>query len=286
MMVLGNSALFRRVAIIGVGLIGGSLGKALREKKVAREVIGVSRRKEALEAAVRLGAIDHGTQDITQAVAGADLVVLAAPVNTIAALFELIAPHLRRGCIVTDVGSAKEAITFAAQAALQSPMMFVGSHPIAGSEKKGVEHASADLFEGSVCVMTPLDETHRGAVDRVRKLWTAVGANVKMMPAADHDKAMAYVSHLPHLVAYSLMSSIPDQYLSLSGSGLRDTTRVALSTPELWSDICMANSRNIVKVIDEFTADLSLLRRAVMESDEKALAAHFKKANSKRERLS
>lgn len=285
-MVMGNSLLFRKVAIIGVGLIGGSLGKAMKKKRLAKEIYGVSRRKEALEEAVKSASVDYGTHDIKKAVVNADLVVLAAPVNTVSAMFELIAPHLRRGCIVTDVGSVKMSIVAAAQAALPNPMFFVGSHPIAGSEKKGVEHASAELFEGSTCIMTPVDETHRAAVDRVRKLWLAVGADVKLMSPSDHDKALAYVSHLPHMLAYTLMSSIPENYLMFGAQGLKDMTRIASSSPEMWNDICLANSKNIVKVIDEFTANLSVLRRAVMECDEKVLVSEFKKANMKRGKLS
>lgn len=281
-MVLGHSFLFRKAAIIGVGLIGGSLGKAMKKKQLAREICGVSRRKEALEEAVKSGSIDHGTHDIKKAVVNADLVVLAAPVNTVSAMFELIAPHLRRGCVVTDVGSVKSSITASALSALPNPSFFVGSHPIAGSEKRGVEHSSAELFEGALCILTPVEQTHRAAVDRVKRLWTAVGAVVKVMPPSDHDKALSYVSHLPHLLAYALMNSIPDQYAGIGAQGLKDMTRIASSSPEVWNDICLANSKNIVKAIDEFTAVLSVLRRAVMEFDEKTLVNEFKKANLKR----
>ncbi len=284
-MVLGNSYLFRKVAIIGVGLIGGSLGKAMKVHHLAKEIHGVSRRKEALDEAIKSGAIDEGTHDLKKAVTNADLVVMSVPVNAVSSMFELIAPHLRRNCIVTDVGSVKAPIVAAAQDALPNPLMFVGSHPIAGSEKRGVEHSTAELFHGALCIMTPVEETHRAVVDRVKRLWTAVGAHVTMMAPSDHDKALAYVSHLPHVIAYALATSIPDQYLPLSAQGLKDTTRVALSSPEVWNDICLANSKNMVKVIDEFTANLSILRKAIMEFDDKMLMNEFKKANVKREKL-
>ncbi|MEW5894378.1 MAG: prephenate dehydrogenase/arogenate dehydrogenase family protein [Candidatus Omnitrophota bacterium] len=284
-MALGYQFLFKKVAIIGVGLIGGSLGKALKKHKMVKEICGVSRRKEALIEGVKDQAIDYGTQDIQKAVVNADLVVLATPVNVLASMFESIAPFVRRGCIVTDVGSTKVSIVNTAHEALQTPSMFVGSHPLAGSEKRGVEYASAELFEGSTCIMTPVAETHRAAVDRVRRMWTGIGAQVKIMSPGEHDEILAYISHLPHIIAYNLISSIPENHLALAAQGLKDTTRVASSSPEVWSEICLANSRNIIKVLDEFVGNLSLLRKAVSEGDEKALIAELTKAKTKRDKI-
>jgi prephenate dehydrogenase len=281
----GNSFLFRKVTILGVGLIGGSLGRALKKHKLAGEIFGVSRRKEALIAAVKSCAIDHGTQDIHKAVANADLVVLATPVNTVAVMFELIAPHIKRGCIVMDVGSTKATIVAAAQQKLPNPSMFVGAHPLTGSEKRGVENAVDDLFAGSLCVMTPVEGTHRSAVDRVKRMWEALGAQVKMMSPEDHDTAVTYVSHLPHIAAFALIGAIPESNLPMAAQGLKDTTRIASSSPEIWSDICLANAKNIVKAIDEFVGVLSVFRKAISEEDEKSLLNELKKSKLKRDKV-
>jgi len=281
-----ESFLFRKVAILGVGLIGGSLGKALKKHKLAKEIFGVSRRKEALSIAVKSCAIDHGTHDIKKAVVNADLVVMATPVNVVSSMFKLIGPHLKRGCIVTDVGSTKMSIVTAAQEVLSNPAMFVGSHPLAGSEKRGVEFATEDLFKGSICIMTPVESTHRVTVDKVKRMWTAVGAQVKTVLPDEHDQMLAYISHLPHLAAYALMSSVPESYLSFAAQGLKDTTRIAASSPEVWSSICMANSENLIKVIDEYVGNLSNLRKAIVDVDGKALTGELKRAKIKRDKMS
>ncbi len=282
---LGNSLLFRKVAIIGVGLIGGSLGKALKKHNLAKEIIGYSRRKEALTYAVKEKAIDHGTHDVKRAVDNADLVVLATPVSVVPAMLAAIAPHLKKSCIITDVGSTKVSIVAAAHQTLQNPSMFVGSHPLAGSEKKGVEFSLESLFEESICIMTPLDETNRSAVDRLKKMWTVVGAQVKVLSPEEHDKTLAYVSHLPHVLAYALMGIINPDILPYGSNGLKDTTRIAASTPQVWSDICFANARNIIGAMDDLVHGLATIRRAISEADEKTLSEYFKNAKANRDKL-
>lgn len=284
-MVLGRSFLFRKVAIIGVGLIGGSLGQALKKHKLAKEVLGVSRRKETLVQAVKMNAIDHGSHDIKRAVVNADLVVLATPVSIVNAMFETIAPHIKKNCIITDVGSTKVSIVADAQKTLPNPAMFVGSHPVAGSEKKGVEYSNPELFAKMNCIMTPTSDTHRHAVDRVKKMWSTMGAQVKIMSPEEHDQILAYVSHLPHLVAYALMSTIPDERLPFGAQGLKDTTRIAASNPEVWRDICFANARNIINAIDECAENLGRLRKAITDKDEKILMNELKNAKKKRDKL-
>ncbi len=282
---LGNSLLFRKVAIIGVGLIGGSLGKALKKKGLAKEVVGSSRRKEALAQAVKDQAIDVGTHDVKKAVVNADLVVLATPVSVVPAMLSMIAPLLKKSCIVTDVGSTKVSIVTAAHQALQNPSMFVGSHPLAGSEKKGVEFSSDALFQNSTCIVTPLDETNRSALDRVKRMWAAIGAEVKILSPEEHDKTLAYVSHLPHITAYTLMGIMKQDILQYGAGGLKDTTRIAASTPQVWSDICFANGRNIIDAIDDFVHGLSTIRKAISESDEKSLLECFKEGKANRDKL-
>ncbi len=281
-----RSYLFRKVTIIGIGLIGGSLGKAIKKHKLAREVIGVAQQQSTLTLAIKNQVIDHGYLDVKKAVVNADLVVLATPVSIITGILSMIGPHLRRNCIVTDVGSSKLSIVHAAQQHLPSASFFVGSHPLAGSEKRGVQHAQEDLFNGSVCIMTPTEETHRVARDRVKLLWTKLGCQVKLLSPEEHDKILAYISHLPHLMAYALMEAIPSEYLPYAAQGLKDTTRIASSSPQMWTDICMGNSKNLIRALDELVKNLSALRKAVSSHNQRELTEHFQAAKQKRDGIS
>ena len=277
--------LFRKVTIIGVGLIGGSLAKAIKKHRLAREIVGLSQGHQTLATALKEGIIDQGYHDVSKAVANADLVVLAAPVGIITGMLSLIGPHLRRGCIVTDVGSSKAAITKAAQKNLPQHVFFVGSHPLAGSEKAGIAHASAELFDNAACIMTPTDATHRMAKERVKLLWTKVGANVKFMSPEEHDKIFGYVSHLPHMVAFAMMETIPADLVPYAAQGLKDATRIAASSPQMWNDICLSNKRNIINALDEVVKNLSVIRKAISTDDQKTLLNLLKNAKTKRDSL-
>ena len=282
---IGRSHLFRRVTIVGIGLMGGSLGLAIKKYGLAREVIGLSQSQSSLMEAEKMGAIDKGMTDIKKAVQNVDLVVLATPVDDIIKLFDMINPYLRRGTIVTDVGSTKTEILDAAQKTLNFSYNFVGSHPLVGSEKKGVESARADLFEGAICIMTWHAKTSNQAKERVKQLWAKVGASVKSLSPEEHDETLAYISHVPHLIAYALLDSIPAKYLPLASGGLKDTTRIAGSSPQVWKDISLSNSKNMVKALDEFVQRLKLLRQAMAERDEKILLDMFTKAKEKRDSI-
>lgn len=285
-MITLRPTLFRKVAIIGVGLIGGSLAKALKKNRLAKEVVGVGQNQQTLAHAVKEGVIDQAFPDATKAVVNADLVVLAAPVGAILAMIPQIASHLRRGCVVTDVGSSKAAIVAAAHKHFPPHVFFVGSHPIAGSEKSGVSHASAELFEKAACLMTPLEATHRMAKERVKLMWTKVGANVKFVSPDEHDKILGYVSHLPHVIAFSLMETIPSECVSYAAQGLKDTTRIAASSPQMWNDICVSNKHNVIQAIDEIVKNLSVIRRSISTDDQKTLLNLLKNAKTKRESIS
>ncbi len=285
MIVTLRPTLFRKVTIIGIGLIGGSLAKALRQNKLAKEIVGVSQSQQTLSTALKEGIIDQGYHDVSKAVANADLVVLAVPVGIITGMLSSIGPHLRRGCIVTDVGSSKQLIVAAAQKYLPQNVFFVGSHPLAGSEKAGVQHASAELFQNATCVMTPTDTTHRIAKERVKLLWAKVGSHVKFMAPDEHDKILGYVSHLPHVIAYGLMETIPQEFLAYAAQGLKDTTRIAGSSNQMWTDISVSNKKNLIKAIDEVVKNLSLIRKAVSTDDQKTLLNLFKNAKTKRDSL-
>ena len=276
---------FRKIAIIGVGLLGGSIGLAVKKQKIASEVVGLSQHQASLDAALSLGAIDQGTQDLKQAVAHADLVILSTPVNIIQGMLSNMGPFLKRHCIVTDVGSTKSSIVSTAEKHLPDFVYYVGSHPLAGSEKRGVESARPDLFEQSICLVTPTEETNRQALERLKNFWQSLGAQVKTLSPQEHDGILATISHLPHVVAYTLMDSIPKEHLAYAAGGLKDLTRIASLSPQMWNNICINNSKNIIKAIDEMVEKLGLIRKSIATNDHKSLITQFAAAKTKRDEL-
>ncbi len=281
----GNGAVFRKVSIIGVGFMGGSLGLALKKHGLASEVVGISHRQVTLDKAIELKAIDAGTTDLIKGVTNADLVVLAAPVQAINQQFALINPHLKRGCLVTDMGSVKAEIVERAESTLAQPGMFVGSHPLAGSEKKGVEHAYADLFVNARCIMTPTAKTTPVAKEKIKFMWTKLGCHVEVLSPEDHDKILAYVSHLPHLVAYALVGALSKEFLSQAPQGFKDSTRIAASSPQMWNDIFLTNPTNVIHALDALVKDLAFLRKALIQRDPKGLLQYLEKAKEKRDSI-
>jgi len=275
--------LFRRVAIVGVGLMGASLGLALKKKGLAKEVVGIGRKETSLREAMDVGAIDESFLDLKKGLLGADLIVLATPVVAIQDMLEFLGKEHQRGCIVTDLGSTKTAIVERAEKVLHHSVLFVGSHPLVGSEKKGPTYANAALYDNATCIMTPTDKTNRLAKEKIKQLWVSLGSNVKMMTPQEHDEALAFVSHLPHLVAFGLIKSIPEQYLEMAPQGLRDTTRIASSDALMWRDIALSNPKNILKSLDETVKVLAAIRKGIVSSDGHALEEIFKAAKTKRE---
>ncbi len=273
--------LFNKVAIVGTGLIGGSMALAIKKKGLANEVIGVSRHKKSLLTAKKNGVIYRGSQNLG-IIKDADLVVLAAPVNTILNLAEPISKIVKPDCIVTDVGSTKREIVSELEMVFPG---YVGSHPLAGSEKRGVVNAEAGIFCGTLCILTPTRKTDKKALDKIKKLWDAFGARVLLLPAGSHDKILSFVSHLPHVAAFSLISIIPEKYLKFAASGLKDTTRIAASDSQLWSDIFLSNSKNISTAISSLQDVLSRIKSAINRKDRKLLASILKEAKKKRESL-
>jgi len=277
--------MFNKVAILGVGLIGGSMGLALKKRGLARKVVGVTSTEESIRQAKAMGAIDEGTHDVKVAVSGADFVILAAPVHVIISHLDTINKVLKRNALVTDVGSSKLAIVNKAQDVLGSSALFVGSHPMAGSEKRGVESAYEGLFEQSMCIMTPTDLTNKVAIEKVKHIWEELGAQVHLMLPSEHDEALAYISHLPHVIAYALMSSIPEPFLKFGSTGLKDTTRIASSSPKMWNDICLSNQRNVLKSMDQFIENMAKIRQNLLDKDEHLLTDQFTKAKQKRDSI-
>jgi prephenate dehydrogenase len=285
------SILFNNVTIIGVGLIGGSLAKVLRTKNLAGRIIGAGRSRTTLELALKIGVIDGMGQGSAHAVEEADLVVLASPVGTFEAIVREIAPHLRPGAILTDVGSVKGALIRQIEDILPPHVQYVPAHPIAGREKSGVAESTETLFEGRRCILTPTARTDRKALESVRDMWTAAGAAVTVMDADLHDRVFAAVSHLPHVAAFAMMSAVADlntgtrDYLQFSGAGFRDFTRIAASSPEMWRDICLMNRDNLVQMIDRYVFSLNRFKRDIAAGDGTRLEKHLKLASDVRRGL-
>jgi prephenate dehydrogenase len=282
------SLLFGRVAIAGVGLIGGSLALAARAAGLVGEVVGLGRSEANLRVARERGIIDRVATDVATAARGADAVVLAAPVGACAALAEAFRPHVAAGTILTDVGSVKRSLLEALEARWPDPGLVVGAHPIAGSEAAGAGAARADLFRDRLCVLTPSPRTHPAALERVRALWLGVGARIEEMDAAVHDEILARVSHLPHVVAYALVRAVSGArvagrpVLPYAGSGLRDTTRIAGSLAELWRDIALANAPALRGALGEFRAALDRLEALIEAGDAEGLLAAIDDARRQR----
>lgn len=280
---------WRKVSLIGVGLLGGSLGLALRRDGLADEIVGFVRRSAAALEAEQAGAVHRATLDLADAVAGADLVVLCTPLGQMKPIVRQMLPHLQRGAVVTDVGSVKACVV----RELERPLLrrgvrLVASHPMAGSERAGVRAARADLFADAFCVVTPTARTDRSALSAVEELWRSVGSRVLRMDAAAHDLAASRSSHLPHAVAcavahWVLDPSQPPEVGLLCAGGFRDTSRVASSSPEMWRDIALANGRNLARQLGGLAKSLQELEALVTAGDAVGLEAFYRAAKERRD---
>jgi prephenate dehydrogenase len=261
------------LVIVGVGLVGGSVGLAARRRGAAGRVIGVDRDGGALERAIAAGAIDDACADLAAAAAVADFVMVCTPVDQVAAQVAHAAAECRPGTVLSDVGSTKAAIVGSLEGRLPAGVSFVGGHPLAGSEKNGPEHARADLFEGCVVVLTPTRATDPGAVAVVGGFWSALGGRVRLMEAGVHDRALALTSHLTHLVACALCGALPAELVELTATGFRDTTRLASGPPTVWGPILRANRAALLDALARFEVQLSRFRQALAADDAGALGA-------------
>ena len=277
-----------KLVIFGVGLIGGSFALALKREHAVERVVGVGRSRSNLLAARRLGVIDEIETDPAAAVYDADLVLIAVPLGQTAAVLAQIAPHLNAQTIVTDVGSTKRDVISHARRYLGDAFArFVPAHPIAGTEKSGARAAFAGLFGGHRLIVTPEPETDLGAVRRVTAAWKCAGMRVTTMRAADHDRIYALVSHLPHVLSFALVEQIAgyadaDKLFGHTGSGFRDSTRIAGSSPEMWRDVCLANRDALLCALDDHLSELEQLRGMIEASDGQGLEAHFATARAAR----
>lgn len=274
---------FRSVTIVGVGLIGGSLGLAMKQRQLARRLVGVGHRQSSLDRALELGAIDEATLDVAQGVADAELVVLATPVGLMADLVRKAGDSIQRGCIVTDVGSTKAQLVSTLDELAGGRFRYVGSHPIAGSERRGVDYAKADLFDARLCFLTPTTSTDERALAAVTELWQALGATVRIADPGEHDRLVASASHLPHLVAAALVNVMTADAMSCLGTGFLSTTRIAAGDPRLWADVCLQNRSRILEALRRFGHEIETIRNIIEHRSEPQLLAWLESAKAGRD---
>jgi prephenate dehydrogenase len=279
---------WQKVSLIGVGLLGGSLGMALRQRSLAKTVVGFVRREASIDECVRAGAVDSATRNLFEAVKDADLIVFCTPLGQMKDLAQQIAPALKKDVIVTDVGSVKGSVTKELEPIIKKAGgHFVGSHPMAGSEKIGVQAARADLFEGAICIVTAKIASTWSR--RVEELWKSVGGKPLRLTAAQHDEFVSRSSHLPHIIAaelanYVLSPAHPKEQAAVCATGFRDTTRIAAGSPEMWRDISVANRENLSRVLGVFIDDLREFQHALDSQNVAVIEEFFRHAKERRDR--
>ncbi len=279
--------MFERIALIGIGLIGSSISHAVRRKGLAQTIVGSARTKATIETALELRLIDGGCVKAADAVKGADLVILGVPVGACGSIAEEIAPNLRQGAILTDVGSVKAAVVRDVAPHVPKGVHFIAAHPIAGTEKSGPESGFAELFDGRWTVLTPEPGTDKAAVEKLKAFWMALGAKVEIMGAEHHDLVLAITSHLPHLIAYNIVNTAEHlqqvtntEVIKFSAGGFRDFTRIAASDPTMWRDVFLNNKEAVLEMLGRFSEDLTELQRAIRFGDGDKLFRLFAAARS------
>jgi prephenate dehydrogenase len=288
---MSGSLLFPRMAIMGVGLIGGSLALALKKAGVVGEVTGCGRGKPNLEKALELGIIDRYTRDPLEAVADADLIFLATPVKTLATVIAQCLPAIKPGAVITDGGSVKAEVVRSIEPLLPDSIHFVPGHPIAGTEQSGAEAAFSSLYHGKRCILTPTPKTDPQALDLVERMWQLAGSTVVKMPMDKHDRILAAISHLPHMVAYSLVNAVGsyDHYeeniLEYSAGGFRDFTRIASSDPTMWRDIAETNRDALLEMMEQFEVFFAELKADVAAGDGDKLYEFFQRSKQMRDAI-
>ncbi len=281
------TALYRRVAFVGLGLIASSMAHAIRRAGLAEAMTGTARSAETRATAREMGLVDHVCDTAAEAVAGADLVVLCVPMGAMEALAREIAPHLAPGATLTDVGSVKQSVFDAVAPHLPGHVHFIPGHPIAGTEQSGPRAGFADLFVNRWCILTPPEGHDAAALDRLTRLWQGMGANVDLMDAAHHDLVLAVTSHTPHLIAYTMVGVADDlrrvtdsEVIKYSAAGFRDFTRIAASDPVMWRDVFLTNREATLEILGRFTEELFVLQRAIRQGDGAHLQAYFSRTRA------
>ena len=280
-----------KLAVVGVGLIGGSLALALKEAGAVGHVVGIGRGLPNLETALRLGVVDSYTLDLAEGVADADVIFLATPVQALGTVAEQAMPHLKAGAIITDGGSVKQAVIDAIEPHLREDVHFVPGHPIAGTENSGAEAAFATLYRDRRCILTPTGKTASEALDRILSMWQLVGSQVVIMDVEKHDRVLAAISHLPHMVAYALVNAVGsyDRYneniLEYSAGGFRDFTRIASSDPTMWRDIAMTNREALIEMMEQFETFFAELKEDVEIGSGERLFEFFRRSKESRDEI-
>ena len=286
-----NTFYIDKLAVVGVGLIGGSLALALKEAGAVGHVVGVGRGLANLETALKLGVVDSITQDLAVGVSDADVVFLATPVQSLGTVAEQSMPHLKPGAILTDGGSVKQAVIDAIEPHLRDDVQFVPGHPIAGTENSGAEAAFATLYHDRRCILTPTKRTAEEALECIRRMWQLVGSQVVMMEVDKHDRVLAAISHLPHMVAYALVNAVGayDRYdeniLEYSAGGFRDFTRIASSDPTMWRDIALTNRDALVEMMGQFEKFFAELKEDVASGSDERLFEFFRRSKQSRDEI-
>lgn len=281
----------QNITILGVGLIGGSLGLALKKHNFSGTIIGLGRRLSTLELALKIGAVDKITLDFAEAIEPADIVVISTPVELIAPMAKQVAKYAKDGCIITDVGSVKRMPIAIIESFCPENLHFVGAHPMAGSEKSGVVVARADLFENALCILTPNEKTEPEALEMIKSLWRTVGANVTIMSPTEHDFLIAAASHLPHLTACILAQTVGDirnsagNALEFTATGFADATRIASGSPEIWKGIFMQNTDMLLPMIEQLRENLAMFKKILADKDELQLEKILTRAKKIRDSI-
>jgi prephenate dehydrogenase len=279
---------FNKATILGVGLIGASFALALKKYGLCDEIIGYGRREENLARAMEKRIIDSYDLDPAKACDGADLILFAMPVGIFVDIAKKIRGSLKKDSIVTDVGSVKGKLVRDMEAIMPEKVFFIGGHPIAGSDRSGIDTAAAEIFNNAKCIITPTANADEDAVNKIISLWKTFGSLVRLINPDEHDRIYAAVSHLPHLIAYEIVNTVADiesSYLAFSGQGFKDATRIASSTPDVWRDICLLNKDNLLEYVEIFKANLDRVSRYLRANDSESLERDFNNARTLREGL-
>ena len=280
---------FSNICIVGLGLIGGSVGLAIKKKKLLCKTIGYAKTKKTLTKATDRGLVDSTESTLSRAVEKADLVILATPLSTFKPLIQEMAPFLKRGCIITDTGSAKYLVIEELKGLIPSGVEFIPGHPIAGTEESGPDSGFPELFDNRWCILTPTKNNSKDSIQAIKNFWELLGSKVEIMDALHHDKVLAITSHIPHLIAYNIVGTANDlanvtdlEVIKYSAGGFRDFTRIAASDPKMWSDIFTYNSEAVIEMLNLFSHDLNNLKEAIIKNDSQLLFSRFEKTRSVR----